>query len=511
MGLWAALGMGNERDVAEGCPPAAVGEWAWNDEGAEKGTAASGWWPQFRGANAQGIASDGQRLPVEFGPDTALWSVALPPGHSSPCIWGERIFLTGLDREAQRLETLCLDRRSGEILWRRAAPAGAVEEVHPISTPANATPATDGQRVYVYFGSFGLLAYDFDGHELWQLPRAASPSSYGSGTSPIIAGGFVLLSCEAPPRPSLLAVDRSTGRIAWRQDRLPYLPGYATPVVWEHDGIAEVVLHSSVGVTAWRLGDGERRWWVNMLSAASSTPAVGDNRLFVAAYWPGAEPEDRVRLPEFEEMLERYDANRDGRIGRDELPEDLLIIRRAESGDLPGAEIPLVDAFPFFDANADQQYDRAEWNKAVAFSRHGREHGLLAIRPGGQGDVTGTHVAWRESRSVAEVPSPLVDGGRVYMVKDGGILSCLDASSGHLLYRTRLGPAGAYLASPVAGDGKIYAASYHGAITVLAAGETFRRLAVNVFPDPILATPAIADGYLYVRTTQRLYALGPSP
>jgi len=207
-------------------------------------------------------------------------------------------------------------------------------------------------------------------------------------------------------------------------------------------------------------------------------------------------------------MLLRHDENRDGKIGANELAADLPIVRRAQSGDLPGAEIRLADVFPFFDTNADQQYDRAEWDRAVAFSRHGREHGLLAIRPGGQGDVTSSHVAWRESRSVAEVPSPLLYGERVYMVKDGGIVSCLDAASGRLLYRTRLGAAGAYFASPVAGDGKIYAASHHGTIAVFAAGDTFRRLALNELHEPVFATPAIAGGRLYVRTTHRLYAFG---
>ena len=292
---------------------------------------------------------------------------------------------------------------------------------------------------------------------------------------------------------------------------MPYLPGYATPVIWNNEGTDEVILHSSVGVTALRLADGAEQWWVSLLSAASSTPAVGEGHLFVAACWPGGEPEDRVRLPEFDQMLARCDANRDGRIDKKELPPDLLIVRRAESGDIPGAEIRLADVFPFFDADADEQYERAEWDKAVAFSLHGREHGLLAIHPGGRGDVTKSHVAWRESRGVSEVPSPLVYGGRVYMVKDGGIVSCLDATSGRLLYRTRLGPTGAYFASPVAGDGKLFAASHKGAIVVFAAGETFQPLAVNELHEPIFATPAIADGHLYVRTESRLYAFHVTP
>ncbi|MCU0874448.1 MAG: PQQ-binding-like beta-propeller repeat protein [Pirellulaceae bacterium] len=479
--------------------------------GADEASNPSACWPQFRGPNACGVTLDGLPLPVEFGPDNAIWMTPLPPGHSSPCIWGERIFLTAFDRQSQRLETLCLARGDGKILWRQTAPAAATEKVHPLSTPANATPATDGQRVYSYFGSYGLICYDLAGQEVWRLPQSAPPTPYGSGSSPIVAGEFVVLSVESPPKPVLLAIDRCTGRIAWRHECLPYLPGYATPVIWHHAGTAEVILHSSVGVTALRLADGAEQWWVSLLSAASSTPTVGDGRLFVAACWPGGEPEDRVRLPEFDPILSRYDANRDGKIDKKELPADLLIVRRAESGDIPGAEIRLADVFPFFDADADEQYERAEWDKAVAFSEHGREHGLLAIRPGGRGEVTKSHTIWRESRSVSEVPSPLVYDGRVYMVKDGGIISCLDATSGRLQYRTRLGPRGAYFSSPVAGDGKIFAASHNGAIVVLAAGETFQRLAVNELHEPIFATPAIAAGRLYVRTESRLYAFRLTP
>jgi len=477
--------------------------------GAESAAVSQAFWPQFRGVNACGVSQDESRLPVRFGPATALWATPLLPGHSSPCIWGERIFLTGFDRDAGTLETLCLDRHSGEILWRRPAPATAIENVHPISTPANATPAADGQRVYVYFGSFGLLCYDFAGRELWQLPQPAPPTQYGSGSSPIVVDDYVVLSCEYPPNPVLLAVDCRSGRVVWRRASLPYLPGYATPVVWDSDGTKEVIVHSSVGVTAWRLPDGARQWWMSVLSAAASTPMVAGDRLFVAACWPGGEPEDRVPLPEFDQSLAKYDADGDGRIGKQELPADLLIVRRAEVGEILGAEIPLARAFGFFDTDGDERYDRVEWSRAVAFSQHGREHGLLAVRPGGQGDVTQSHVVWRESRSVAEVPSPLVYGGQVYMVKDGGIVSCLEAASGRLLYRTRLGPRGAYFASPVAGDGKIYAASYGGVVTVFAAGQTFQPLASNDLQAPILATPAIAAGKLYIRTQQRLYAFGP--
>jgi hypothetical protein len=121
-------------------------------------------WPQFRGPGGSGVAADADKPPVEFGPGKKmLWKAPLPSGHGSPSIWGNRIFLISFDKDTQKLETLALDRSSGKVLWRRAAPAEAIEKVHEISSPATSTPAVDGERVYVYFGSCGLYAYDFEG------------------------------------------------------------------------------------------------------------------------------------------------------------------------------------------------------------------------------------------------------------------------------------------------------------------------------------------------------------
>jgi outer membrane protein assembly factor BamB len=136
------------------------------------------------------------------------------------------------------------------------------------------------------------------------------------------------------------------------------------------------------------------------------------------------------------------------------------------------------------------------------------EHGLTAVRLGGEGDVTESHVAWRETRNVAEVPSPLLLDGRLYMVANGGLLSCFEAESGKLLFRKRLGAGGAYFASPVAGDGKTYLASNEGKVTVIAPGDSLEILAQNDLGEPILATPAIADGKIYIRTDGALYAFG---
>jgi len=150
------------------------------------------WWPQFRGPNSSGLGEGNP--PVNFGPDqNVLWKTPVGPGLSSPIIWEGRIFLTEFDRTNKRLATLCIDRRTGRILWRRTITPGQIEEVHAISSPAGSTPATDGERVYVYFGSYGLLCYDLNGNLKWErrLPMPENP--YGAVSSPIVAGELVVL------------------------------------------------------------------------------------------------------------------------------------------------------------------------------------------------------------------------------------------------------------------------------------------------------------------------------
>src|ERR1043166_6503440 len=139
-------------------------------------------WPQFRGSDGLGIG-EGAEPPTHFGAaSNVLWKTALPAGHSSPCIWGNRIFLTGF--AGKKLETIALDRTTGTVLSRETAPAERIEPAHRIANPAASTPATDGDRIYSYFGSFGLITYDFDGKELWRMPLP--PPILGWFTAPLL-------------------------------------------------------------------------------------------------------------------------------------------------------------------------------------------------------------------------------------------------------------------------------------------------------------------------------------
>jgi outer membrane protein assembly factor BamB len=472
-------------------------------------------WPQFRGANAAGVAADGMKLPVDFGPTKhVVWKTALPPGHSSPCIWDERIFLTGFDRETKKVETLCLDRRQGRILWQRSMPVKAIERLHNFNCPAVATPATDGERVYVYFGSYGLVCYDFEGNEQWKLPLPLPRTTFGTGSSPVVAGELVLLNRDFQPDPALLAVRARTGETVWKQVRkLASLGGpvdaYATPVVWRHDGVDEVIIHGKVQTMAYDLKDGTERWSMGATSSACSTPVVGDGHLFLAAHGFGSVEGETEEPPSFDTMLNKYDKDGDGQISPKEFPSDLNLFQRL---DVPGTELPLKFFFVRIDSNHDGKINRQEWNKFLADMRarsRERLEGLLAIKPGTRGDVTKTNIDWREEHALPEVPSPIFYRERVYMVRDGGIVSCLEAKTGRLLYRERLGPRGPYFSSPVAGDGKVYVASQRGVVVALAAGDQFTVLARNDLGEVIQATPALVGDKLYVRTEKFLYAFGP--
>jgi outer membrane protein assembly factor BamB len=462
-------------------------------------------WPQFRGPDGAAVAPDARPLPVHFGPTkNVLWKTALPEGFSSPCIWGDHIFLTAVDSKAQKLQTLCLDRRTGAIRWQRAAPVEKIERVYKVNSPASATPATDGKRVYVSFGSYGLLCYDFDGKELWRRPLPLPRTRFGTATSPVVAGELVLLNGQGRDL-HLLAVKAATGETAWAAQGTPFPSEYPAPLLWKSGDATEVVIPGAGGLLAYDLKDGSRRWWIPGLSREpASTPAVGEGLLFVASHLPGGDPDLRMELPDFEELLKKHDKNRDGKLSRQEVPRDLRIFSRG--GKEGVGDIRLDQMSWLFDKSGDGHIDRKEWQAMVSEPFNNT---LLAIRPGGRKDVTATHVAWQAKKGVPEVPSPLYYRGRLYMVRNGGVLTCLDAKTGkHVYPQTRLGPGGIYYASPVAGDGKVYLASDSGVVTVLRDGERFEVLAETDLRETIRATPALVDGKIYLRTAGHLYAFG---
>lgn len=467
-------------------------------------------WPQFRGSNASGLAAEGQNPPVKFGPEqNVLWKTPVPSGHSSPCIWGDRIFLTGFDKEKKELRVFCVDRKDGKIRWSQVVPAEKIERVHSLNTPASATAATDGERVYVYFGSCGFLSYDFEGNQKWRVPLSTR-TKYGYSTSPIISGKLVILNHDIEGDAYILAVDCKSGETVWKHDWQRGRICYSTPIVWSE----QLIIHRNTEIVALNPVDGSRLWSIQGTTTGTNTPVVGNDTLFVSMWYYFGGPEQRVKLPDFQTLVKKYDKDGDMKIGKTEFPDDLAIARRPELGDDDNVE----DAHFFikrlaqrmFDQNKDGSIDQSEWERIVSWSQgvHTREHGLAAIKTEPKDGVTTAHVLWQEKETAAEVPSPLYYDGRVYMVKNGGIVSCMDAKSGKLLYRKRLGTAGAYYSSPVGAHGRIYIASGKGVITVFAVGDTLQVLARNDMKEKVFATPAVVENKLYVRTVEHMYAFG---
>jgi outer membrane protein assembly factor BamB len=467
-------------------------------------------WPQFRGPNATGIAAGTAAPPTEFGPSkNLLWKTALSSGHSSPVIWGDRIFLTGFNTERKKLEVMALNRTTGAVLWHRDVPVDQLEPVHEISSPATATPVVDGERVYVYFASFGLIAYDLDGNQKWSVPLPHVEVPFGSGTSPVRAGELIILNRHAPTDPFLMAIDRRSGKVVWRvAHQFPAgmaapPASYSTPVVAGR----EIVVHGPGRIDAYDLTTGERRWWVSVASTGTSTPAVSGDIVYVATWFPFGEADQLPPLPDFATAVRQYDSDHSGTLSQAELPANLMVFTRPDTSGVPGASKTAREVFGWFDSNKDGAIDAGEWAGVLdSFKELKTEHGLVAVKAGGQGDVTASHVLWKEKSSIPEVPSPLVYQNRVYLVRNGGIVSCLDATTGKLVYRARLGAGGPYYSSPIEAGNRLIAASAEGTVVIFGTGDTLDVLARNDLGEPIFATPAVSNGVLYVRTASALSA-----
>lgn len=462
-------------------------------------------WPQFRGINGSGVANPDQSPPVKFGSAEKLfWKTPIISGVSSPCIWGDRIFLTGFDEKKQQLLILCYERSNGKLIWKRVVPTKEIERFHLTGSPADATPATDGKRVYVHFGSYGLLCYDFSGELLWTHKLPINQSPWGTGASPIVVDHLVVTMIGRPKRESyLLALNGRNGQQHWRQP-VPSA-SHSTPIRWGD----ELVVHSRDYIAANRINDGSEVWHLPVNTTGTSTPVVSDSILFVSTWDQWGEQNQRVRIPGFPDLVKKYDANQDSLISKLEFPEEFVITRRPEIQELPGVNIDLAKYFGYVDKDKSGHIDHIEWSTYIDdYARRSTDHGLIVIKSGGVGNVLSTHLLWKENKSVPEVPSPLHYKGRIYMIKNGGILTCLEAKSGKRLYRARLGVSEPYFSSPVVADDRIYIASAKGTVVVFAAGDKLNVLARNNLGEEIKATPAIVDHKLYVRTAKHLYAFG---
>jgi outer membrane protein assembly factor BamB len=445
-------------------------------------------WPQFRGPNSSGVAEN-DKPPLEFGPETnLLWKVEVPAGLSSPCVWDDRIFLTAV--EDGKLVTLAVNRRDGKILWRQGITADKPRELHKKNNPAAATPATNGKSVGVYHAGWGLVAYDFDGHELWRKPMPGLLTRNGSGTSPAMLDGRLVLNCDVEEGKSFLAAfEPATGKELWRTSRAQFMSGYTTPIRWQREGRDEMVIVGSLRVIGYNLSDGKERWNIGGTEAVSvaPTPVLGDGQLYVMSRSMSGS-----KLPPWLLFALGTDKDGDGKISRDEIPKQFI-----EQGMFSGV-----------DRDQDGFVTEKEWNEAAAFLDQA-DYGIFALKPPGEGELTTNHVAWKHKKGVASVSSPLFYRGRVYAAQDGGRLTCYNAKTGEKFFeQERLGADGDYYASPIAANGHVYLSSGKGRVTVIEAGDTLLVKARNEVGESIYATPAIADDKLYVRSQGHLWAFG---
>lgn len=383
------------------------------------------YWPRWRGPSGQGLVAGSGYPDTWSATENVLWRTAVPGrGNSSPIVWADRIFLTTAYDGGRRLSLLAYRRSDGGLLWERAAPDGSLERVHQKNGHASATPATDGERIYVSFGSRGLMAFDFDGQLVWHQDLGPMGNYHGTAGSPLLYRDRVILYQDHGGDSFIAAFDARTGRQRWRTRREASV-GWGTPVairVADHD---EIIVSSQSQVQAYDPETGGELWRSGgNLFEVIPTPVVGHGMLFCSS---------------------------------------------------------------------------------------GRAGPTLAIRPGGRGDVTRTHVVWTSPKGSPFVPSPILYGEELYIVNDmASIVTAFQAATGKTLWQGRLGVAQreGFSASPVALDGKVFFTNDAGETFVLRAGPAFDLLHVNRLDESTLASPALVDGHWYFRTDRHLLAIG---
>jgi outer membrane protein assembly factor BamB len=425
---------------------------------------ANGSWPSFRGAQASGIA-EGQNLPDTWNTksgENILWRTPLPGlAHSSPVVWGNRIFVTsavssdpkatfrpGLygdgdaskDRSRHRWTIYALDKRSGKILWERVAHEGEpLEKRHIKATYANASPATDGRIVVAWFGSQGVYAYDVKGRMLWKVDLGRVDMGaydiptfeWGPASSPIIWNNLVILQCDTQTDSFIVALDAATGKTVWKTER-EELPSWGTPTVASTSAGPVLVTNASNFVRGYDPQTGKELWRLGRSSKITApTPVFADNLFVVAS---GRAPERPI-----------------------------FVVRPEARGDLTLPE----------------------------------------------GKTSSEAVAWSRTGRGSYMPTPLIYKGIVYVLSNNGLFDAYNLRTGEEIYRQRLPVIGSgFSASPIAADGKIYLSNEDGEILVLGAGDKFSHLATNSMGELLMATPALSEGVMYVRSSSSLFAIG---
>ncbi len=465
-------------------------------------------WSRFRGPNGSGVSRTDAALPVQFGPDrNLLWKQPIGSGHSSPVLFNGRIFLTSSTEES--FEVLCRDSSDGRVIWRQQLPQTSQERVHRINTRATPTAVVDAKRVYVYFGTFGVACFDHDGREQWRRPlEEPLRNLFGTASSLMLTDNAVIFTCDNEVSSFVEALEPATGVCLWHRSRKGFRSSWSTPIVLKNNQSSELVIYGVSWLSALDPRDGSDLWAVpGLADEPAITPVIGDGLIFASSYNMKSSTE-ALGIPPFSDILRQLDKNNDGAISFVEGKANKSVLSRHDA-DGEG-DHPLRLFYRMLDENQDKQISRKEYAKLQQWlDGFGQENGLVAIRPPARPGVK-AEVVWRHRTGVPEIPSPLYYQGRIYLVKNGGIATCLDAKTGKQIYQKRLNSGGPYYASPVIANGRIYAASARGVVTVFEAGDELKILARNKIGERIMATPAVVGDSIYVRTESQLLAFGLS-
>ena len=444
-------------------------------------------WSRFRGENGSGI-STATGYPAELKKDSnVVWRTPVRPGKSSPVLTKDRIFLTGAD--GATFYTQCFDRRTGKLLWERSVERGHNFLANRLNNPAALTPVTDGRNVFVCFKDYGLVAYDVDGNLLWKSPMGPFNNTMGLGASPVLAGQNVVLVADQVEGSFVAALDRKNGELRWKAEREEG-EGWGTPVLHGLEKRQPFLLTASRGQLGSYLPDSGKRLSTlrGLPTTVVGSPVIDDGVLYVQGYGSDAPAP-------FSARLEKLDKNHDGQLSKDEYLDE-----------------PFLAGIAKYVGNRDMIITENEWlakqkdvmgpNCLVAYRLEYDAASKLSPRE-----------LWRYEKSFTGViPTPLVYQGVVYFVKNGGILTALDAKTGAVLKTGRVaGALGGYSSSPVAADGKLYIASEDGNVAVLRAGREWDILSTSDLGEGCYATPALSEGQIYLRTEAALYRFGASP
>lgn len=462
-------------------------------------------WPQFRGVNCAGIATGSAPLPAEFDLQKNLaWSAKLGDGIGSPVVAAGRLFISEMSGP-QEVSLVCFDAATGQELWRRAFDTGQLPEIHKTNSQAATTCAADEQRVYFYFSTLGMIACDAaTGEQLWQreLPEPYFVFKWGAGMSPVLVGDKLIFCQDDDLSPAIYALDKSDGRIVWQVERDEMAVNYSHPVVCETENGPELIVAGTGKLIAYHPDTGQELWFARgLLRNIKTTPAVADGVIYISLQSGGIANQWLASVDRAET------GNSDGKLTKDEIqafvgerkvPE--AFFKKFDRGDLNGDGVlegeEIDRAFL-----AENNFGGARWNAANPAEQY-----ILAVRAGGRGDVTESHLLWKHSnRAPDHIVSPLVVNGRMFVVKGGGISSCFRVDTGQPLWsQKRIDNTGEYFASPVYGDGKIYVVGENGYVVALKDSPQLEVLSVSDLGESCLATPAIAGGRIYFRTRNQL-------